>query len=92
MRPQRFASCVLRCTLGVAAAEAAVAAVMVEATVVVLLLVEESHGTIVGLKIACFCRFLKRRNGHTDGHTDGWTNRPSYRDSKMHLKRIPFQE
>ena len=46
------------------------AAVMVVATVVVLLVVEESHGTIVGLKIARFCRFLKRRNGRTYGWSD----------------------
>ena len=54
-----------------------VAAVMVVAAVVVLLVVEESLGTILGLKIARFCRFLKRRNGRTDirthGHTDGQT-------------------
>ena len=62
------------------------AAVMVVAAVVVLLVVGESHGTILGLKSARFCRFVKRRNGHTDRHMDirmdGWT----------HLKRIPFQE
>ena len=53
------------------AAEAAVvvAAEMVVATVVALLVVEESHGTILGLKIARFCRFLKRTYGRTDGQT-----------------------
>ena len=74
MRPQRFALCVLSYAM-VVAAEAAVAAlvvaaVMVVAAVVVLLVVEESYGTILGVRIAHFCRFLKRRNGHTDGHTD----------------------
>ena len=84
MRPQRFALCVLRCTLVVAAeAAVAVAAVMVMATVVVLLVVEESHGTILGLKIARFRRFLKRRNGHTDGQTFGRTYR--HTDSSMHF-------
>ena len=53
-----------------------VAAVRVAVAVVMLLVVEESHGTIIGLKIAHFCRFLKRRNltdGHTNGHTNGQT-------------------
>ena len=50
-----------------------VAAVMVVAAVVLFLVVEESHGTILGLKIARFCRFLKRRNGRTDIRTDGRT-------------------
>ena len=27
------------------------------------------YRTILGLKIARFCRFLKRHNGHTDGRT-----------------------
>ena len=67
MRPQRFALCVLRYVM-VVAAEAAVAEVA--ALVVVLVVVEESHGTILGLKIAHFRRFLKRRNGHTDIRTD----------------------
>ena len=50
-----------------------VAAVMVVAAVVVLLVIEESRGTILGLKIARFCRLLKRRDGPTDGRKDGQT-------------------
>ena len=61
---------------------------------VVMLVVEESHGTILSMKITRFCRFMKRCNGHTDGRTYGrtygWTdertNRPSYRDARTHLK------
>ena len=53
-----------------AVAAMAVAEVMVVAAVVDLLVVEESHGTIIGLKIARFCNFLKRHNGQTDGRTD----------------------
>ena len=59
-----------------------VAAVRVAVAVVMLLVVKESHGTIIGLKIARFCNFLKRHNGQTDGRTD----RPSYRDARTHLK------
>ena len=59
-----------------------VAAVRVAVAVVMLLVVEESHGTIIGLKIARFCNFLKRHNEQTDG----WTDRPSYRDTRTHLK------
>ena len=73
MRPQRFALCVLRYAM-VVAAEAVVAlvvaAVMVVAAMVVLLVVEGP----LNLKIARFCRFLKRRNGHTDGRTNGHTD------------------
>ena len=47
-----------------------VAAVRVAVAVVMLLVVKESHGTIIGLKIARFCNFLKRHNGQTDGQTD----------------------
>ena len=76
----------------VVAAEAAVAevaavvvaAVMAVAAVVVLLVVKESHGTILGLKIARFRRFLK---GVTDTGTYGQTDRPSYRDARTHLKK-----
>ena len=46
-----------------------VAAVRVAVAVVMLLVVEESHGTIIGLKIARFCNFLKRHNGQMDGQT-----------------------
>ena len=84
MRPQRFALCVLHYAM-VVAAEAAVAevaavvvaAVMVVAAVVVLLVVKESHGTILGLKIARFCRLLKRRSGPTDGRTYGQMDGPT---------------
>ena len=51
-----------------------VAAVRVAVAVVMLLVVEESHGTIIGLKIARFCNFLKRHNGQTDGRMDGRTD------------------
>ena len=60
----------------------AVAAVRVAVAVVMLLVVEESHGTIIGLKIARFCNFLKRHNEQADGRMD----RPSFRDARTHLK------
>ena len=65
MRPQRFALCE-----DGGGRAAVVEAVMVVVALVVLPVVEESHGTILGLKIARFCCFMKRRNGHTDGWTD----------------------
>ena len=64
MRPQRFALCILRYAM----VEAAVAAL------VVLLVVEKCRGTILSMIITRFCRFLKRRNGHTVGHMDGRTD------------------
>ena len=53
---QRCVLSVLRYAM-VVAAEATVASGMVDAAVVVLLVVEESHGTILGLKIALFAVF-----------------------------------
>ena len=74
MRPQRFALCVLRYAMVVAAeaavAEVAVAAVMVVAAVVVLLVIEESHGMILCLKKVRFSHLLKRRVGVTELRTD----------------------
>ena len=76
MRPQRFALCVLRYAM-VVAAEAAeaevVEAVVVVAAVVVLLLLQESHGMILCLKKVRFSHLLNRRDLRTDGRTDGRT-------------------
>ena len=90
MRPQRFAICVLRYAMVVAAEAEVVEVVVVVAAVVVLLMVVESHGMILCLKKVRFSHLLKRRDlrrdGRTEGRTYGQTDRPSYRDARMHLK------
>ena len=47
---------------------------MVVAAVMVLVVIEESHGMILCLKKVRFSHLLKRRDLRTDGETDGGTD------------------